>query len=350
MSSNYRKGAKLGEGQWGHVYEAFCADKTTGRQTKVAIKRIKPIPTDSHLPPGINFTAIREIKYMRQLQGSPFILSLVDVFISEEQQSDRVLHLVIEFCSYDLEKVIRDKSILLQAQHTKKYMEMLLNGIEWCHSHFILHRDLKPANLLIGGDGRLKLADFGLARSFSSPERLTHEVVTMWYRSPELLFGATAYAEAIDMWAVGVIFAELILRVPLFPGESDLDQLGKVFNVLGTPITCVTSDVKPSDSGRVWENADLLPSYVEFEACDPLDLTQLFGGTSGSLTLNLLQSLLVFNPNKRATAVQCLKHAYFTTAPLPSTLDQLPRPALAPHIHSTTSSGSPQGKRLKVGE
>lgn len=199
MSSNYRKGVKLGEGTWGHVYEAFSIDKTSGRETKVAIKRIKPIPTDSHLPPGINFTAVREIKYMRQLKESPFILRLVDVFISEEQQSDRVLHLVIEFCSYDMEKIIRDKSILLHPQHTKKYMEMLLKGIEWCHSHFILHRDLKPANLLIGSDGRLKLADFGLARSFSSPERLTYEVVTMWYRSPELLFGATAYAGAVDV-------------------------------------------------------------------------------------------------------------------------------------------------------
>ena len=163
MTSKYRKGKRLGEGTWGEVYEAYTL--TAGSQpvnTRVAIKRIKAIPADSHLPPGVNFTAIREIKHMRELKGSPYIvnvslqssrvlyfttttittpppplLQLIDVFVSEEEH---VLHLVMEFCTFDLEKVIRDKSILLRPPQIKKYAIMLLEGIHWCHSHFVLHR------------------------------------------------------------------------------------------------------------------------------------------------------------------------------------------------------------------
>lgn len=136
----------------------------------------------------------------------------------------------------DLEVIIKDTSIILTTSNIKAYMLMTLQGLEYLHTNWILHRDLKPNNLLVNNHGVLKVGDFGLAKWYGSPTRInTHQVVTRWYRSPELLYGARQYGTCIDMWAVGCILAELLLRVPFLPGESDLEQLTKIFQVLGTP-------------------------------------------------------------------------------------------------------------------
>eukprot|EP00981_Chlorochromonas_danica_P013643 scaffold6599_cov166-Ochromonas_danica.AAC.1 len=190
MASRYVKGNLLGEGTWGHVYQA--SRRSDG--LVVAVKRIKPM--DARF--GINFTALREIKFLKEVKQEN-IVDLKDVFIS-----GGVLHMVMEFCPFDLLQVIQDKTIYLRSNHSKCYLKMIL-------------LDLKPANLLIGNDGQLKLADFGLARNFGSPEAMTSEVVTRWYRAPELLFGAQYYSVGVDIWAVGCIFAEIVLRSPLFP-------------------------------------------------------------------------------------------------------------------------------------
>ena len=144
--------------------------------------------------------------------------------------------LVFDFMDTDLENIIRDQSIILTTANIKSYILMTLQGLEYLHLHWILHRDLKPNNLLVNSHGVLKIADFGLAKFFGSPTRVnTHQVVTRWYRCPELLFGAKQYGTNIDIWSVGCILGELLLRSPLFPGESDLDQLTKIFQVLGSP-------------------------------------------------------------------------------------------------------------------
>ncbi|CAI8043245.1 Cyclin-dependent kinase 7 [Geodia barretti] len=136
----------------------------------------------------------------------------------------------------DLEVIIRDSSILLTPGHVKAYAVMTLQGLEYLHNNWILHRDLKPNNLLLDRNGILKITDFGLAKPFGSPNRmLTHQVVTRWYRSPELLFGARLYGTGVDIWAVGCIIAELLLRVPFIPGDTDLGQLTKIFEICGTP-------------------------------------------------------------------------------------------------------------------
>lgn len=163
----------------------------------------------------------------------------------------------------------------------------------------IFLKDLKPNNLLINSAGILKIGDFGLARYYGSPNRLyTHQVVTRWYRAPELLFGARNYGEGVDMFAVGCIIAELLLRGPLFPGDSDLGQLAKIFEVLGTP------------NDNNWEDHRSLPDYCEFKPCVPIQLRDIFTAAPDDL-LEVIDKLLKLNPNERCGAKQALQMNYF---------------------------------------
>lgn len=140
--------------------------------------------------------------------------------------------LVFDFMDTDLEVIIKDINIVLTTANIKSYMIQTIQGLEYLHYNWILHRDLKPNNLLVNSNGVLKIGDFGLAKFFGSPNRInTHQVVTRWYRAPELLYGSRLYGTGIDMWAIGCILAELLLRVPFLPGESDLDQLTRIFQV-----------------------------------------------------------------------------------------------------------------------
>nr|XP_048705521.1 cyclin-dependent kinase 7 isoform X3 [Caretta caretta] len=224
------------------------------------------------------------------------------------------ISLVFDFMETDLEVIIKDSSLVLTQSHIKAYMLMTLQGLEYLHQHWILHRDLKPNNLLLDENGVLKLADFGLAKSFGSPNRVyTHQVVTRWYRAPELLFGARMYGVGVDMWAVGCILAELLLRVPFLPGDSDLDQLTKIFETLGTP----TEDQ--------WPGMSSLPDYVTFKSFPGMPLQHIFSAAGDDL-LDLLQGLFIFNPCTRVTATQALKQKYFSNRPGPTPGIQLPRP------------------------
>lgn len=223
---------------------------------------------------GINRTALREIKLLQELHHKN-IINLLDVFGYKSEVS-----LVFEFMETDLEIVIRDTSIAITPAHIKSYILMTLEGLEYLHLNWILHRassndfsnsnspqsiqqsnqvlppslslwpsqDLKPNNLLLDKNGVLKLADFGLAKQFGSPNRVyTNQVVTRWYRAPELLYGARRYGTGVDVWAVGCILAELLLRVPLLPGETDLDQLDKMTQAFGTP----TEEIWPVSFGLI---------------------------------------------------------------------------------------------------
>lgn len=300
VADRYLKREVLGEGTYGVVYKAI--DTQTGQT--VAIKKIRL----GKQKEGVNFTALREIKLLKELKD-PNIIELIDAFPHKGN-----LHLVFEFMETDLEAVIRDRNIFLSPADIKSYLQMTLKGLAVCHKKWVLHRDMKPNNLLIGSNGQLKLADFGLARIFGSPDRrFTHQVFARWYRAPELLFGTKQYGSAVDVWAAACIFAELLLRRPFLQGSSDIDQLGKIFAAFGTPT--------PSQ----WPDMLYLPDYVEFQYVPAPPLRSLFPMASDD-TLDLLSKMFAYDPKSRITIQQALEHRYFTSAPLPTEPSKLSRP------------------------
>ncbi|KAL8488056.1 hypothetical protein ACS0TY_024364 [Phlomoides rotata] len=284
VADRYLKREVLGEGTYGVVYKAI--DTKTGQT--VAIKKIRL----GKQKEGVNFTALREIKLLKELKD-PYIIELIDTFPHKGN-----LHLVFEFMETDLEAVIRDRNIVLSPADIKSYIQMTLKGLALCHRKWVLHRDMKPNNLLIGPGGQLKLADFGLARIFGSPDRrFTHQVFARWYRAPELLFGAKQYGPGVDVWAAACIFAELLLRRPFLQGNSDIDQLGKIFAAFGTP--------KPSQ----WPDMVYLPDYVEYQYVSGQPMRTLFPMASDD-ALDLLGKMFAYDPKARISAQQALEHRY----------------------------------------
>ncbi|XP_022053137.1 cyclin-dependent kinase 2 [Acanthochromis polyacanthus] len=291
----FQKVEKIGEGTYGVVYKA--KNKMTGET--VALKKIR---LDAETE-GVPSTAIREISLLKEL-SHPNIVKLRDVI-----HTDSKLYLVFEFLHQDLKKFMDSSSVTgIPVPLVKSYLFQLLQGLSFCHSHRVLHRDLKPQNLLINAQGEIKLADFGLARAFGVPVRTyTHEVVTLWYRAPEILLGCKYYSTAVDVWSLGCIFAEMITRRALFPGDSEIDQLFRIFRTLGTPDETVwpgvTSmpDYKPS-----------FPKWARQELSKVVPLLDEDGR-------ELLGEMLNYDPNKRLSAKNALVHRFFrdVTMPLP---------------------------------
>mmetsp|Transcript_3755 Transcript_3755/g.5603 ORF Transcript_3755/g.5603 Transcript_3755/m.5603 type:complete len:309 (-) Transcript_3755:84-1010(-) len=292
----------LGQGTWGVVHMA--EQKATGRM--VAIKKIKSERKEE----GINFTAVREIKLLRELKHEN-IIELVDCFTSD----DLAVNLVYELCYTDLSHIIRNSSIPLSLADIKRHMLSLLRAVEACHEKWILHRDLKPDNLLYLKNGVMKLSDFGLARMYGTPKvRLSPQAITLWYKPPELLLGASEYSDSADMWSVGCIFAELLLRRPFLQGnQSDINQLNTIFRVFGTP----TDENWPDHKALPLPSRGLL-----WDDCPPIPFDEIFTAAPKD-ALSLLRSMLVLDPNKRFSASQCLIHPYFTNDPRPTSNEKL---------------------------
>jgi len=240
---------------------------------------------------------VREISILKQLQH-PNIVQLIEVIHTETS-----LTLVFEYLDQDLknyldacgEKGIDDYTI-------KSFLFQLLQGIAYCHKHRVLHRDLKPQNLLINMEGELKLADFGLARGFGIPvKKYTHEVVTLWYRPPDVLMGSTKYSTQVDIWGVCCIFAEMATGRPLFCGSGDQDQLVKIFKIMGTP------------TRAEWPGMVDLPEYKNVETYPRYEgkkLKQVLPRLSKT-GLDLIERMLQADPQKRITAKDAMRHAYF---------------------------------------
>ncbi|KAG7857388.1 hypothetical protein KL939_003276 [Ogataea angusta] len=303
MSTAYTKEKKVGEGTYAVVY--LGKQIATGRD--IAIKEIKT----GTFKDGLDMSAIREMKYLQELKHQN-IIELVDVFADKEKN----LNLILEFLPSDLEMIINDKKLMIVPADIKSWMLMTLRGVHHCHRNGILHRDLKPNNLLISPEGYVKIADFGLARSLGMPnEKLTSNVVTRWYRGPELLFGAQHYSPAVDIWAVGIIFAELMLRTPYLPGKDDADQLVVTFQALGTP------------TEENWPGVSHLPNYnnlTVYPEPSRQELRNRFPAATES-ALDLMCGMLALNPNNRLNTEACLLHGYFTESPEPTEPEHLPK-------------------------
>eukprot|EP01117_Protostelium_nocturnum_P007776 TRINITY_DN2782_c0_g3_i2.p1 TRINITY_DN2782_c0_g3~~TRINITY_DN2782_c0_g3_i2.p1 ORF type:complete len:358 (+),score=135.31 TRINITY_DN2782_c0_g3_i2:35-1075(+) len=312
----FEKKKKIGAGTYGVVYSALWKKKNQ----LVALKKIRILDSKQ----GISFSAIREIKCLQDLHHEN-VVSLLEVFSHKQ-----TIMIAFELMETDLENVIKDQGIFFSPSDIKSYLQMILKGANAVHKNWILHRDLKPNNLLISKDGILKLADFGNARHYGSPNpRFTSTNVTIWYRSPELLFGAKAYGPSVDIWSIGCIFAEMMLRTPYFPGDNEFDQLAKIFAALGTP------------TEEQWPDMKTLMGYVSFTYCPPTPLKLLFSAASDD-ALDLLGLMLRFNPSSRCTAEEALNHPFFSNSPAPTVPANLPRPkGPIGTNHATQSPASP---------
>ncbi|KXL48137.1 hypothetical protein M433DRAFT_130583 [Acidomyces richmondensis BFW] len=316
---NYQKMEKIGEGTYGVVYKA--RDLTTPDHRIVALKKIRLEAEDE----GVPSTAIREISLLKEL-SDPNIVRLLNIVHADGHK----LYLVFEYLDLDLKKYMealpvsqggrgkplpegvmdgRKGHMGLGPEMVKKFNYQLLQGVRYCHAHRILHRDLKPQNLLIDKEGNLKLADFGLARAFGVPLRTyTHEVVTLWYRAPEILLGGRQYSTGVDMWSVGCIFAEMATRKPLFPGDSEIDEIFKIFRILGTPTE--------ADWPGVTSFPDFKASFPKWERKGDQEIVNDDGvKVLGDEGLDLLASLLVYDPAGRISAKQAVDHPYFFEGP-----------------------------------
>lgn len=287
---------RIGEGAHGIVFKA----KQIQSGEVVALKKVAL----RKLEDGVPNTALREIKALQQIEH-PNVVKLYDVF-----PHGTGFVLVFEYMLSDLSEILRNTQNLLTQVDVKSYLLMLLKGVAYCHEKNIMHRDLKPANLLISHTGYLKIADFGLARVYSNEEsgRLySHQVATRWYRAPELLYGARNYDEGVDLWAVGTIFGEMLNNSPLFPGESDIEQLCCVLRALGTP------------SEDVWPGVKDLPDYnkISFPDTKPIPLEELVPDACEH-ALDLLKQFLVYDSKIRISAGRAILHPYFFVEPLPA--------------------------------
>lgn len=300
---------RLGEGTYAIVYLGHLRDNLA---SCFAIKKIK---VNAEYKDGLSMDAIREVKYLQEL-SHPNIIALHDVFSSKDQN----LNLVLEYLPLgDLEMLIKDQNVQYGLGEVKAWMGMLTRGMWFCHENFILHRDIKPNNLLIASDGEVKLADFGLARSFSEPYlNMTSQVITRWYRPLELLYGCKRYSGAVDVWSAGMVFAELLLRVPFVAGNSDLDQITKICAAFGTP----TEDT--------WPGVTRLPNYISTEEGQMANLQSrdVFlrqFPTAGPAGADLLASMLKLDPRKRSTAREILRHQWWVIDPKPTAKEDLPK-------------------------
>lgn len=303
----YQKLEKVGEGTYGIVYKA--RDLLTGET--VALKKIRLEAEDE----GIPGTAIREIALLKELQH-PNIVRLYDVVHTEKK-----LTLVFEFLDLDLKKYTDTCDGGLEMSTLKSFLYQLIRGIAYCHQHRVLHRDLKPQNLLINREGELKLADFGLARAFGIPVRsYTHEVVTLWYRAPDVLMGSQKYSTPVDVWSIGCIFAEMNNGRPLFPGKSEADQLDQIFALLGTPDEAIFPGIV--------ELKEYKPAtYKRYDR--PASLAHLVPGLTAE-GVDLLTRMMQYDPAKRITAREAMDHPFFSD--------------LAPHVKAGGIIGVPFAK------
>jgi serine/threonine protein kinase len=288
----------------------------------VALKEIRMTKERDGLP----ITAVREIKLLSQLRH-PNLIELQEVAVGP---ASNAFFLVFEYADHDLTEILDNKEYrggrAFNDSDIKTLMFQLLQAVDFLHSRWIIHRDIKVSNMLYNDkNGVMKLADLGLARTFSNfeAEPLTPETVTLWYRSPEILFDADAYGPSADMWSVGCVFGELLLGKPLLPGHTTIEQADLIYELLGPP------------TDEEWPGHHRLEGYVSPKKVSSSSrqdgssthsmLAHTFKHRLDATGLDLLHRLLRYNPKSRITAAEALAHEYFTNGnPCMTPLDKMP--------------------------
>merc|ERR1712226_1387139 len=289
---------RIEEGTYGVVYRA--RDKKTNEI--VALKRLKM----EREKEGFPVTSLREINTLLISQHVN-VVTVREIVVGSNMDQ---IFIVMDFVQHDLKglmETMRKKKQVFSTSEIKCLMIQLLRAISHLHDNWILHRDLKSSNLLLSHNGILKVGDFGLAREYGSPlQAYTAIVVTLWYRAPELLLGIKEYSTAIDVWSCGCIFGELLLMNPLFPGESELDELNRIFKLLGTP------------NEKIWPGYNKLPApqKMKFIEYPYATLRQKF--PVNMLTesgMDLMKRFLTYDPKQRISCDQALDADYFQESP-----------------------------------
>nr|GMD42108.1 probable serine/threonine-protein kinase At1g54610 [Ipomoea batatas] len=304
-ADTFEKIDKIGQGTYSNVYKA--RDTITGKI--VALKKVR---FDNLEPESVRFMA-REIIILRRLDH-PNVIKLEGLVTSRMSCS---LYLVFEYMEHDLAGLAASPDIKFSEAQVKCYMHQLLSGLEHCHNRHVLHRDIKGSNLLLDNSGILRIADFGLATIFDPNHKhpMTSRVVTLWYRPPELLLGATDYSVGIDLWSAGCILAELLAGKPIMPGRTEVEQLHKIYKLCGSP------------SDEYWKKSKL-PNATLFKPREPYKrcIRETFKDFPPS-SLPLIDTLLAIDPAERRNATDALRSEFFTTEPYacdPSILPKYP--------------------------
>lgn len=283
---SYIKLDKLGEGTYATVFKG----KSKLTDNLVALKEIRLEHEE-----GAPCTAIREVSLLKDLKHAN-IVTLHDIV-----HTPKSLTLVFEYLEKDLKQYMDDCGGIMSMNNVRLFLFQLLRGLHYCHNRKVLHRDLKPQNLLINDKGELKLADFGLARAKSVPTKTySNEVVTLWYRPPDVLLGSTEYSTQIDMWGVGCIFFEMATGRPFFPGSTVEDQLHLIFKTLGTP----TEESWPGITANEVFVSGRFPHYSREHLVNHAPRLDNSG-------LNLLERFVEFVVKDRISAIDAMKHEYF---------------------------------------
>lgn len=289
--SSFQKLEKIGEGTYGIVYKA--KNKATGKL--VALKKIRPEIENE----GIPATTIREILILKNLKHST-IIDLIEIIHNEDK-----MYLVFEYIETDLKKLIDIHAVKNKPFDSfciKKMVQQLCTAVSFCHTRNIFHRDLKPQNILVDENFNVKLADFGLGRAASVPLRsYTPEIITLWYRPPELLLGCKYYDSSVDVWSLACIITEIFTLSPLFTGDSEIDQLYKIFSIMGTP------------ANETWKDVEQLPNYKEsFPIYKRKGLKSFI---SDNKLEKLITDMLTYDPLTRISAEEALNDVYFEGLP-----------------------------------
>lgn len=307
---DYDKLNDIEEGTYGWV--ARATRRATGKV--VALKRLKLDPADRS---GLPVTGLREIQILHDCKHRN-VVTLEEVVVgSNVNKMDNSIFLVLEFVEHDIKSILDDMPEPFLASEIKCLLQQLTAGVAYLHENWILHRDLKTSNLLLNNRGQLKIADFGMARYVGDPApKLTQLVVTLWYRSPELLLGAKTYDTAVDMWSVGCIFGELIAREPLLQGSNEVDQVTKIFELCGVPTDESWPDFRKLPNARSLR-------FPKTAAVTGSVMRARFPSMTSAGT-GLLAALLALDPDSRPSAKQMLQHEYFRQDPKPKPESMFP--------------------------